>query len=54
MTARHVVSFVVGIALFGLAQSLRAQGKTTEAAPVEERFRKAWAQADVKPTASRF
>jgi Tfp pilus assembly protein PilF len=33
--------------LFGLAQSLRAQGKTPEAAKVEERFTKAWAHADV-------
>jgi tetratricopeptide (TPR) repeat protein len=43
-----------GWSLFGLAQSLRAQGKTAEAAQVDERFRKAWAQADVTLTASRF
>jgi tetratricopeptide (TPR) repeat protein len=43
-----------GWSLFGLAQSLRAQGKTAEAAQVDESFRKAWAQADVKLTASRF
>src|SRR6266850_7386142 len=43
-----------GWSLFGLAQSLRAQGKTAEAAQVDERFVKAWAQADVKLTASRF
>jgi len=43
-----------GWSLFGLAQSLRAQGKTAEAAQVEARFQKAWAQADVKLTASRF
>ena len=43
-----------GWSLFGLAQSLRAQGKTAEAAQVEESFKKAWAQADVKLKASRF
>ena len=43
-----------GWSLFGLAQSLRAQGKSAEAAQVDESFRKAWAQADVKLTASRF
>ena len=43
-----------GWSLFGLAQSLRAQGKTAEAAQVDEDFRKAWAQADVRLTASRF
>jgi tetratricopeptide (TPR) repeat protein len=43
-----------GWSLFGLAQSLRAQGKSAEASQVDESFRKAWAQADVKLTASRF
>jgi tetratricopeptide (TPR) repeat protein len=43
-----------GWSLFGLAQSLRAQGKAAEAAQVDGSFRKAWAQADVKLTASRF
>jgi predicted Zn-dependent protease len=43
-----------GWSLFGLAQSLKAQGKTAEAAQVDEGFRKAWAQADVRLTASRF
>lgn len=43
-----------GWSLFGLVQSLRAQGKSEEAAGVEQRFQKAWAQADVKLTASRF
>ncbi|HEV8616060.1 MAG TPA: hypothetical protein VGU22_11270 [Methylomirabilota bacterium] len=43
-----------GWSLFGLAQSLRAQGKTTEADQVDAQFRKAWAQADVKLAASRF
>ena len=43
-----------GWSLFGLAQSLRAQGKTAEAAQAETSFRRAWAQADVTLTASRF
>lgn len=43
-----------GWSLFGLTQSLQKQGKTEEAALAEQRFRKAWAQADVKLTASRF
>lgn len=36
-----------GWALFGLAQSLRAQGKTEVAAEVEKQFRHAWLRADV-------
>jgi tetratricopeptide (TPR) repeat protein len=43
-----------GWALFGLAQSLRAQGKTADADATDASFRKAWAQADVTLTASRF
>jgi tetratricopeptide (TPR) repeat protein len=43
-----------GWSLYGLAQSLRAQKKTKDAAAVEKRFRKAWARADVKLTASKF
>ncbi len=43
-----------GWSLFGLTQSLEKQGKTTEAAQTGERFRKAWAQADVTLPASRF
>jgi tetratricopeptide (TPR) repeat protein len=43
-----------GWSLFGLMQSLRAQGKEEQAALVEERFRKAWSQADVTLIASRF
>jgi tetratricopeptide (TPR) repeat protein len=43
-----------GWSLFGLGQSLRAQGKTTEAAQADDSFHKAWAQADVRLTASRF
>jgi predicted Zn-dependent protease len=43
-----------GWSLFGLAQSLRAQGKTAEASKAEADFGKAWARADVKLSASRF
>jgi len=43
-----------GWSLFGLAQALRAQGKTTEAAAADARFRRAWASTDVTLTASRF
>lgn len=43
-----------GWSLFGLGQSLRAQGKTAEAAAADARFRRAWARADVVLTASRF
>jgi len=43
-----------GWSLYGLAQSLRAQGNAAEAARVEAQFGKAWAQADVKLSASRF
>jgi tetratricopeptide (TPR) repeat protein len=43
-----------GWSLFGLMQSLRGQGKEGEAVMVEKRFRKAWSQADVTLTASRF
>ncbi|QPD04191.1 MAG: Tetratricopeptide repeat (TPR) protein [Candidatus Nitrospira kreftii] len=43
-----------GWSLFGLAQALRAQGKDTEAAATESRFRRAWTGADVTLTASRF
>jgi tetratricopeptide (TPR) repeat protein len=37
-----------GWSLYGLAQSLKAQNKTKEAAKIEERFAKAWSSADVK------
>jgi tetratricopeptide (TPR) repeat protein len=43
-----------GWSLFGLAQSLRAQGKTGEASETDALFRRAWAQADVTLTWSRF
>ena len=43
-----------GWSLFGLLQSLRAQGKEDQAAAVEMRFRQAWKRSDVTLTASRF
>jgi predicted Zn-dependent protease len=43
-----------GWSLFGLAQALWAQGKSTEAAAAEARFRRAWSSSDVTLTASRF
>lgn len=43
-----------GWSLFGLTQALRAQGKSSEAAAAEARFRRAWADTDVALTASRF
>ncbi|GAB4161771.1 MAG: hypothetical protein Fur0046_40390 [Cyanobacteria bacterium J069] len=43
-----------GWALYGLAQSLEAQGKTAEARTVRQQFRTAWQHADVRLTAARF
>ena len=43
-----------GWSLFGLAQSLRAQAKTADAAAVDARFSRAWGRADVRLTSSRF
>jgi tetratricopeptide (TPR) repeat protein len=43
-----------GWSLYGLAESLRAQGRDSEAEEVEARFEAAWAQADVALTSSRF
>jgi tetratricopeptide (TPR) repeat protein len=43
-----------GWALFGLLQSLRAQGRMADALEVDARFKKAWEHADVTLTASRF
>jgi tetratricopeptide (TPR) repeat protein len=43
-----------GWSLYGLMQSLQAQGKEEQATGIKERFRKAWIQADVSLTASRF
>ena len=43
-----------GWSLFGLAQSLKAQGRDAEASLVMDRFEDAWQDADVQLTASRF
>lgn len=43
-----------GWSLNGLAQAVRAQGRTQEAADVDARFRRAWANADVKLVASAY
>ncbi|MDH5626345.1 MAG: tetratricopeptide repeat protein, partial [Nitrospira sp.] len=43
-----------GWARYGLMQSLRAQGKQSEAEEAERRFQTAWTHADVALTASRF
>jgi tetratricopeptide (TPR) repeat protein len=43
-----------GWALFGLAKALRAQGKNDAAKLIEADFKKAWADADITLTASRF
>ena len=43
-----------GWSLFGLHQALLAQGKKDDAALAEQRFKKAWALADVTLRASRF
>lgn len=37
-----------GWSLYGLAESLRAQGKTAELEDVDQRFARTWARADVK------
>ena len=41
-----------GWSLYGLAQSLKAQKKTKQAAKVEEQYKKAWQHADITLTAS--
>ncbi len=43
-----------GYALFGLRQSLAAQGKSSQAEEVAAKFREAWSEADVTLTSSRF
>jgi tetratricopeptide (TPR) repeat protein len=43
-----------GWALYGLAQSLRAQGRDNEAAIVQDQFGKAWKNADIVLTSSAF
>ncbi len=40
--------------LLGLSQSLRAQGRSTEAAEMQKRFDRAWAHADLELTSSRW
>ncbi len=40
--------------LFGLAKSLRAQGKDKLATDVERTFRRTWARSDIELTSSRF
>jgi len=45
---------VNGWSLSGLIEALKAQGKTGLAQLVEERFKKAWARADITLSASRF
>ncbi len=43
-----------GWAYFGLAESLKQQGKSAERAPFEARFAEAWRDADIKITSSCF
>jgi tetratricopeptide (TPR) repeat protein len=43
-----------GWSLFGLQRALAAQDRKDEAAAVQERFTKAWAQSDVTLTSSKF
>jgi tetratricopeptide (TPR) repeat protein len=43
-----------GWSLLGLIQALKAQGKTDEAAAVQQRFEKAWKDADFQLTGSRI
>jgi tetratricopeptide (TPR) repeat protein len=43
-----------GWALFGLWQSLRAQGRESEAREMQERYERAWKNADVVLSASIF
>ena len=43
-----------GWSLFGLSQSLKAQGKDDEASLIERRFQQAWKESDVTLTASRI
>jgi tetratricopeptide (TPR) repeat protein len=43
-----------GWSLFGLTESLKAQGKTADAAKVQQQFEAAWQYADITLTTSRF
>ena len=53
MYRQDLASYPVnGWSLMGLRDSLNRQGKTAEARVVDARLRKAWAGADIKPTAT--
>jgi len=43
-----------GYALFGLTRALEAQNKTNQLTDVQSRFQRAWADADIELTSSRF
>ncbi len=43
-----------GWALFGLVQALKAQNKADEAASADERFKRAWKDADITLSAPRI
>lgn len=43
-----------GWGLFGLAQALRAQGRTREARAVDAKFKKAWRRADIELTRAAY
>lgn len=43
-----------GYSLYGLWQSVKAQGRNADAARIEARYRQAWSHADVKLASSRF
>ncbi len=43
-----------GWALLGLTQALRAQGKNEKALLIEQRFLRAWTDADIRPDSTRF
>ncbi len=43
-----------GWSLFGLAQALRAQGKTADADQTQAEFQAVWKSADTQLTSSRF
>jgi hypothetical protein len=40
--------------MFGLLQSLRAQGRDADAAALQDRFDTVWSMADIELTASRL
>jgi hypothetical protein len=43
-----------GWSLYGLAKSLRLQGKDAEAQPIEAQFNAVWSEADIQITSSCF